>query len=433
VPQTPQKAGDAVDKLPNPELNPLLNPTLGNNLGRWAQAYFTNPPEKREEAVLELLQELREEAGPEENAQTGQDAAPRWLQSMEREHINSTLNCAECGHQNGPQQRYCGMCGSPLTFSDPLVEQPIQASNPSPQNLATSVASPEAIPTGPVSERELETLPTFGTLSLFATAEPSGLKPKDKRSESSVGSDVQWLREKSYDPDSDAEAGRSSRKYLVTAVGMLLLAVLLYFQWRPTTVHPAKPSPTAAPAQSATKEPAVESAKPPTTQSPPAASEPATPMPAESASSGGTKPAVQESVPAGVATPQEQAIAGRNEVPQVKTTAPKQGESNPVRAASAVQTEIPPSSAGSAELAAAEAYLTGRNGVRNSTAAAILLWKAVGKENPTAIVLLSDLYLAGDGVPKSCTQAQLLLRAAARKGVTAAAHKLRELQQTGCP
>jgi hypothetical protein len=36
-------------------------------------------------------------------------------------------------------------------------------------------------------------------------------------------------------------------------------------------------------------------------------------------------------------------------------------------------------------------------------------------------------------VPKSCAQAQLLLRAAARKNVAAAANKLRELQQTGCP
>jgi TPR repeat protein len=433
VPQTPQKTRDAVDKLPNPELNPLLNPTLGNNLGRWAQAYFTNPPEKREEAVLELLQELREEAGPDEPVPAGPDAAPQWLQSMEQAQVNSTLNCAECGHQNGPQQRFCGMCGSPLTFSDQLVEPPIQASDPSAQNVATDVASREAIPAAPVSAGELETLPTFGTLSLFATAQPSALESKAKRSETYLASDIQWLREKSYGSDSDTEPGRSSRKYLVTAVGMLLLAVLLYFQWRPTTVHQAKPWPTATPAQSATKEPAVESAKPPTTQSQSAATQPATPMPPENASSGGTKPAAQESVPAGATTPEEQAIVGRNESTQAKTTASKQTDSNPVRTASTVQTEIPASSAGSAELAAAEAYLTGKNGVRNSTEAAILLWKAVGKENPTAIVLLSDLYLAGDGVPKSCTQAQLLLRAAARKGVTAAASKLRELHQTGCP
>ena len=36
--------------LPRPELNPLTNPVLGRNLGRWAQVYFTSPPEKREQA-----------------------------------------------------------------------------------------------------------------------------------------------------------------------------------------------------------------------------------------------------------------------------------------------------------------------------------------------------------------------------------------------
>src|SRR5205085_7237968 len=50
----PKKNGS----LPGPELNPMLNPTLGKNLGRWAQVYFTSPPEKREEAVQELLKEL---------------------------------------------------------------------------------------------------------------------------------------------------------------------------------------------------------------------------------------------------------------------------------------------------------------------------------------------------------------------------------------
>jgi hypothetical protein len=45
--------------LPLPELNPLLNPVLGAHMGRWAEVYFTSPPEKREEAVLDLLRELQ--------------------------------------------------------------------------------------------------------------------------------------------------------------------------------------------------------------------------------------------------------------------------------------------------------------------------------------------------------------------------------------
>jgi hypothetical protein len=42
------------------------------------------------------------------------------------------------------------------------------------------------------------------------------------------------------------------------------------------------------------------------------------------------------------------------------------------------------------------------------------------------------LYLRGDGVPKNCDQARLLLDAAARKGGTAAAERLRNLQAFGC-
>jgi TPR repeat protein len=88
---------------------------------------------------------------------------------------------------------------------------------------------------------------------------------------------------------------------------------------------------------------------------------------------------------------------------------------------------------GSEELVAAEKYLhAGPGTARDSQEAATWLWKAVAKQNSTASLLLSDLYLRGDGVTKSCDQARLLLDAAARKGVTAAAERLRNLQAFGC-
>ena len=71
-------------------------------------------------------------------------------------------------------------------------------------------------------------------------------------------------------------------------------------------------------------------------------------------------------------------------------------------------------------------------GTRDSTEAAKLLWQAVRKQNLTASVLLSDLYLRGDGVPKSCDQARLLLVAASRRGAPQAAEQLRRLQSLGC-
>src|SRR5271163_3840955 len=50
--------------LPDPELNPLLNPLLAAHMGRWAEVYFTNPPEKRGQAVAELLRELESTSPP---------------------------------------------------------------------------------------------------------------------------------------------------------------------------------------------------------------------------------------------------------------------------------------------------------------------------------------------------------------------------------
>jgi hypothetical protein len=52
------------DILPDPRLNPMINPRLGKNLGRWAKVYYTTPPEKRDQAVLELVRELEGGAVP---------------------------------------------------------------------------------------------------------------------------------------------------------------------------------------------------------------------------------------------------------------------------------------------------------------------------------------------------------------------------------
>jgi TPR repeat protein len=60
------------------------------------------------------------------------------------------------------------------------------------------------------------------------------------------------------------------------------------------------------------------------------------------------------------------------------------------------------------------------------------LWKSVAKQNPTAALLLSDLYLKGNGVGKNCDQARLLLDSAGRKGVPGVAERLRNLPAFGC-
>jgi hypothetical protein len=88
---------------------------------------------------------------------------------------------------------------------------------------------------------------------------------------------------------------------------------------------------------------------------------------------------------------------------------------------------------GAEELAVAQRYLNGTNGQgRNSAEAAKWLWKAIAKHNGEATLVLSDLYLKGDGVSKNCDQARVLLDSAAIKGVKNAGERLRHLQAFGC-
>ena len=91
------------------------------------------------------------------------------------------------------------------------------------------------------------------------------------------------------------------------------------------------------------------------------------------------------------------------------------------------------SGSGSEELATARRYLDGTDGQQQNPAEAVnWLWKAVAKRNTEATLLLSDLFLKGNGVPKSCDQGRVLLDAAATRGSKDAAERLRHLQAFGC-
>jgi PilZ domain len=60
------------------------------------------------------------------------------------------------------------------------------------------------------------------------------------------------------------------------------------------------------------------------------------------------------------------------------------------------------------------------------------LWSAVGAGDSSAEVELARLYLMGDGVPRNCEQARVLLRAASKKGNREAMQQLRKIKITGC-
>ncbi len=71
-------------------------------------------------------------------------------------------------------------------------------------------------------------------------------------------------------------------------------------------------------------------------------------------------------------------------------------------------------------------------GARNSATTLQRLWKAVGEGNTTAEIALAQLYLTGNGVPKSCEQARILLSAASKKGNAEATRQYRRLLSTAC-
>lgn len=67
----------------------------------------------------------------------------------------------------------------------------------------------------------------------------------------------------------------------------------------------------------------------------------------------------------------------------------------------------------------------------DSAATAAWLWKATAKGNPDAPVQLADLYIKGEGVPRSCEQAMVLLKTAAAKENATARNRLGSLYATG--
>ena len=86
---------------------------------------------------------------------------------------------------------------------------------------------------------------------------------------------------------------------------------------------------------------------------------------------------------------------------------------------------------GEAELALALEYLR-TAGRGNRSAAAQMLWLAVEKGSTQAEIELADLYLRGEGVPRSCEQARILLSAAYSNNNAAAGQRLAQLDNAAC-
>ncbi|MGA7906770.1 MAG: zinc-ribbon domain-containing protein [Candidatus Sulfotelmatobacter sp.] len=375
----PNKPEDST--LPRPELNPLLNPVLASHMGRWAEVYFTNPPDKREEAVLELLRELESDSGPAPDIvqpvaeEMGQEDIGVRRVTVAPQALEEPGVCSSCGHANRSGQRFCGMCGTPISVEAPSGREAFHSEGSAPSAFTRPPAS-----ISPAVQQIIEESVGTHSPAPVASLNPARREPMWPRSTNDLpGFRVEHV------PAPDRR-----RLYVATGVA-LLLAMLLYLGWRG----------------------AGRSSGAATQELQPASSQAALPSP--------------QPAPTPAATEFPKPLPQHRPAP-VRQTAPARRP--PVTSNS---TTPPPGENGSEELATAQKYLSGTDGeTRDSGEAARWLWKAVGKQNIAAALLLSDLYLRGDGVPHNCDQARLLLDAAARKGKAEAAQLLSHLQAFGC-
>lgn len=362
--------------LPRPDLNPLVNPLLGKNMGRWAQVYFTSPPEQREMAVEKLVQELQAESGNKkaprpEMTGVGQGAASRDIpksrpelefpelpmqgSAYDERDLRPTLvpdlvECFACLHKNPAEQRFCGICGAALN-------REVAGGTP-------EIAAPQAV----------------------AKAE-------------NADSDWQWLRERTLSSYEVKNESRGRSGFVLLALVGLAISVGAYFLWQNRALLAHEQAPPASGRSSET----------------PATPSMTVPMSAE---------------PSSAPLPQNPAANRQTQLPSPKT-AGKSFRQNTAKAAGSESSGTSPADDGRDDLDKARQYLEGEGVPKNSWMASQLLWKAIGKQNSEAVLLLSDLYARGDGVPRSCEQARILLISAAKKGSSAAARKLRSVE-TGC-
>ena len=310
--------------------------------------------------------------------------------------------CAKCGYQNANVHRFCGMCGTPLPFDPAFWDQHLPFGFPRNASVRGDVAAPR-----PAARSE----PVFPTLSLYANLNDP---PEAEAADDQGVSDIGWLRQKNLSAG-EPSAPRRWAWFLLAVFGVLLMGVFFYPRLRPHQ-RPSIPGEPSMPLSQRNSLPlnqpgtdGLSASVAPTPKHNPVTANPAT-----------GKPSAAHDLRNSVRKP----IAEQGGSAFFSAT--------PTEAEGATVTEASTAN-GSVELATAEAYLSGKNGSRNSAEAAKLLWRAVAKGNTTAILLLSDLYKAGDGVAKSCDQARLLLRAAVQKNVAEATPRLRELETSGCP
>ena len=360
------------------------------------------PAEENELHVLDLLQKLETEsnngAAPVYETRTQQPT--KWAQ------WDSEVTCAACHYLNAADQRFCGHCGSPLQAKDLPRPDTASLAEPRPSQPVRPPASSAFVEQKQAERPQpsfVQEKPVERPQSAFSSLNPEVREDSRERDES----DLEFLRYKTQ----GASQPSNSWRIPVAVVILAAAGFVGYRLYNGLTILPGlSTSSSTAPA----------SVQPTTDElSQPAASHVA-------------------NTPA-AATPKvskPDTLAAKS-----KTTAPLRRETRGAvtSATQRSRESLTPATAnslnsgpvgGGAELAQAQRYLSPAS--RDSAEAAKWLWKSVSKENPKAVLLLSDLYAKGDGVPKSCDQARLLLTVAARKGQAEAASRLQSFDAGGC-
>lgn len=419
---------DRSSTLPAPELNPLLNPLLGQNMGRWAEVYFTSPPEKREQAVLALLRELQGE-NPAHHAVSAAPASVAMEQATESaaaaapliaEGPQTGIRCPMCGRENPASHRFCGMCGrslaeQPATTGIHVAELPVADLHVAEIPIEDPAAD-RSIDDRRIEDRLIENrLIENRSQDRPAPSADAVYEPALQANELSLfrsGREAAYRDDRSDDIFGDPPPTRSYRVSVGIAVAMVIF-VLVVMAWRNTS----RSSQVASQALPAATMPQPAEPAPPGTSKPDTPGQlPASPPPADVAPGGAAADAASEEA------------AAKNRRDQTAKTVPP--------STSATDKNSPAETLagnGVEELSIAQRYLNGTDGERRNPAeAAKWLWKAIGKHNGNATLLLADLYLKGEGVPKNCDQARILLDSAALRGMKDAGERLRHLQAFGC-
>jgi hypothetical protein len=380
--------------LCNARLNPLLNPLLAKQLGRWAHIYYTAPVEKRAAAVEQLVLQLEAESAKIEGTGNPAVVGSASAEPVEPDALPSSVLLRK-ETLDSPAEVH------PLIELEPIME-PAPPTGPAYLNTAdVGQSSPgsdiESTLFAPETERPVEPdYPSFRELSAVSAA----------------AIDHSGIPHPAF-----SSAYSSMRRLLVAASLVLVVGAAVWIATRRTANHIAH-TPTSAQATV----PAGNSHAPRSSamlpHTPPAAAP-------ESQSPEASKPVIQ-------------AESAKKSPPSGRPILPTPILTTPILAAKITSVETNPAGESpDAELSAGLRYLQGDGVERDSEEAARHLWKAVGKKNESALVLLAGLYAKGDGVAKDCDQARILILAASRQATTPAKVKSlenarTELQRSGC-